>query len=121
MESIESRLRELERTIEYLKYRVELLASIADSEHHPFIFTVLESNLTEHQVIAIYDLMDEASKTIREGKPMGHHQFEQRIYEIVPSHRGDYHFAESIVDTLNDEQRWEEVYQHMKKDGMNLK
>ena len=51
---------------------------------------------------------------------MHHHQFEEAVYEIVPSHKDDYHFAESIISTLNDEHRWEKVHQHMKKDGMNL-
>jgi len=115
-----SRLKDLEKRIEHLEYRVKLLAEIADFERHPFISAVLEANLTESQIRAIYDLMDEALQTIREGKPMNHHEFEERIYEIVPSRRGDYHFAEDVVSTLNDEGRWVEVYKHMKKDGMNI-
>ena len=51
---------------------------------------------------------------------MSHHKFEESIYEVVPSRRGDYHFAEDIVSTLNYEGRWVEVYKHMKKDGMNI-
>ena len=114
------RLQDLKRRIEHLEYRVKLLSEIADFEKHPFIYSVLESNLTESQVKAIFDLMDEALKTIRDGEPMNHNQFEERINAIVPSRRGDYHFAESIVSTLNDEGRWVEVYNHMKKDGMNI-
>ena len=41
-------------------------------------------------------------------------------YEIVPSRRGDYYFAEDIVSTLNYEERWVKVYKHMKKDEMNI-
>jgi len=117
---LENRFEELERRIQHLEYRVKLLAEIADFEKHPFIFTVLESDLGESQVRAIFDLMDKVSKTIKDGKPMSHHKFEESIYEIVPSRRGDYHFAEDIVSTLNDEGRWVEVYKHMKKDGMNI-
>ena len=117
---MENRLIDLERRIEHLEYRVKLLAEISDFEEHPFIYMVLESDLTQSQVRAIFDLMDEVSKTIRNGKPVSHHKFEERIYELVPSHRGDYHFAEDIVSTLNDERRWVEVYRHMKKDGMNI-
>jgi ABC-type phosphate/phosphonate transport system substrate-binding protein len=115
-----SRLKDLEKRIEHLEYRVRLLAQTADFEKYPFIYTVLESDLTESQVRAIFDLMDKVSKTIRDGKPISHHKFEESIYEIVPSRRGDYHFAEDIVSTLNDEGRWVEVYRHMKKDGMNI-
>ena len=32
----------------------------------------------------------------------------------------NYHFAEDIVATLNDSNKYTAVYQHMKKDGMNL-
>lgn len=117
---MEDRFKELERRIQHLEYRVRLLAEIADFERHPFIYTVLESDLTESQVRAIFNLMDEVSKTVRDGKPMSHHKFEESIYEIVSSRRGDYHFAEDIVSTLNDEGRWVEVYRHMKKDGMNI-
>lgn len=51
---------------------------------------------------------------------MSYHKFEERIYEIVPSRRGDYHFAEDIVSTLNDEGTWTEVHRHIRKDGMNI-
>ena len=117
---MEDRLKDLQKRIEHLEYRMKLLSEIADFEKHPFIYTVLESDLTEFQVKAIFDLMDEVSKTIRSGKPMSHHKFEESIYKIVQSHHRDYHFAEDIVSTLNDEGRWVEVYRHMKKDGMNI-
>jgi hypothetical protein len=117
---VEDSFKELNRHIKHLEYRVRLLAEIADFERHPFIYTVLESDLTESQVRAIFDLMDKVSQTIRDGRPISHHKFEESIYEIVPSHRGDYHFAENIVSTLNDEGRWVEVYKHLKKDGMNI-
>ena len=117
---MEGSFKELNRRIKHLEYRVRLLAEIADFERHPFIYTILESDLTESQVKAIFDLMDKVSQTIRNGRPITHHKFEESIYEIVPSRHGDYHFAEEIVSTLNGEGRWVEVYRHMKKDGMNI-
>jgi len=116
----DNRLKDLERRLEHLEYRVKLLAEIADFEKHPFIYTVLEADLTESQVRAIFDQMDKALKTIKNGKPVSHYEFEERIYEIVPNRRGNYHFAEDVVSTLNDEGRWGEVYKHLKKDGMNI-
>lgn len=116
----ESQLRDLEKRIQHLEYRVKLLAEIADFEKHPFIYSILESNLTEKQVKGIFELMDKTLKAIRNEKSINHYQFEEKLYKIVPSHRGDYHFAESIISTLNDEGRWVEVYKYMKKNGMNM-
>lgn len=115
-----NRINDLEKRIEHLEYQVSLLAEIADVETYPFIYAALEANLTKSQVKAIYDLMDEEHQAIKTGKPINHHEFEKRIYEIVPSRRGDYHFAENIVSTLNDKGRWVEIYNHLKKDGMNI-
>lgn len=113
--------RELEARVKLLEERVKMLAEIADSETKPFTFLALESDLSHEQVTKILDLMDKVRKTMKEGKPMHHAQFEQAIYEIVPIHNGDYQFAESVVLTLKDEHRYEDVYKHMKKSGMNLR
>jgi len=112
--------RELETRVKHLEERVEMLAEIADSETKPFTFLALESGLSHEQVKKILDLMERVRDTMKQKKPMHHAQFEQAIYEIVPTHKGDYHFAESVVLTLKDEHRYEDVYKHMKKSGMNL-
>jgi hypothetical protein len=78
-------------------------------------------DLTKEQVEKILDLMDATSKSILDGKPMHHVDFEKHVYEIVPKYKGDYHFAENIVRTLNDTGQYTEVYRHMKKSGMNLR
>ncbi len=78
-------------------------------------------DLTKEQVEKIFDLMDEASTSVLNGKPMRHVDFEKRVYELVPKHSGDYHFAESIVKTLNDTGQYTDVYRHMKESGKNLR
>jgi len=120
MSEIEERLKALEDKVKFLEERIEMLIEIADSEKRPFTYLALEYGLTKEQIERIYDLMDEVSKAIREGKTFHHSEFEDRIYQIVPQRKGDYHFAEEIVSTLNQEGRWQEVYQHMKKSGMNI-
>ena len=110
----------LEKRIRRLEFQIELLREFIVSDINPFIYLVLETGLTEDQYEAILDLMEETLQGIMNGNPMGHGEFEQRVYEIVPSRRGDYHFAESIVRTLKEGTRWEAVYKHMKKDGMNI-
>lgn len=113
MERLEERIRRLE-------FQIELIREFLDSDLHPFIYSVLEAGLTESQHEAILDLMDEARQGIKNGKPMSHSEFEQKVYEIVPTRRRDYHFAEDIVSTLNEEGRYPEVYEHMKKSDMNI-
>ncbi len=115
----EAKIRDLEKRVKHLEERVRMLAEIADSETRPFMFLALESDLSDVQVKKILDLMNKVRNTMKEGKPMHHAEFEKAIYEIVPSKNGDYHFAESIVMTLNDERRYTDVYKHMKKSGMN--
>ena len=116
----EEKIRELERRISHLEERVNILAEIADFEKHPFLYTVLESNLTKEQITKIMDLMDKVEASLKTENPINHIQFERELYRIVPSMNGNFTFAKSIVMTLNDEHRWEAVYQHLKQDGMNI-
>lgn len=122
MSEQEGRIEELEKRVQLLEERVKMLVEIADYDKHPFTYICLEHGLTEAQIKEIFDLMDEVGKAIFDKKtPMSHHEFEERVYQIVPSEKGNYHFAESIVATLNQTGQYTEVYQHMKKSGMNLK
>jgi hypothetical protein len=41
---------------------------------------------------------------------MHHATLEQKVYEIVPSRNGDYHFVENIVICLNDTGQFPKVY-----------
>ena len=111
---------ELENRVKHLEERVKMLVNLADPEKHPFTFLALEANLTHSQVEPIFKLMEKAENSLRTGNPMNHGVFEGRVYEIVPTKNGDYHFAEAIVATLNDTQQYSDVYKHMKKDGMNI-
>ena len=115
-ESIEN----MEKRIENLEYRVRLLSEIVDFEHHPFICTALEANLTEAQVTAIYNLMDQARELIRSGKTVELLQLEAGIFQLIPQQKGNYNFVKDIIGTLNDERRWVEVYNHLKQQGIDI-
>jgi len=118
----ENRIEELEKRVQHLEERVKMLVEIADYEKHPFTYTALEYGLTESQINKIFALMDEVEDAIRSGKkPLNHSEFEDRVYEIVPSRQNDYHFAQDIVSSLNRTHQYQEVYQHMKRSGMNLR
>lgn len=97
-----------------------MILELVDSDKKPFVYSALEHGLTSAQVKKIYDLMDRVRISIKKNKPMNRQDFEDEIYKIIPSRKGDYHFAEEIVSTLNEERRWQDVYLHMKKDGMNI-
>lgn len=116
-----ARLKELENRIQRLEERVRMLVQIANSEKDEFIYFALEKHLRDAQIKAICDLMNEVSESLKTAKPMSHSDFEDRVYQIVPIHSGDYHFAEDIVRILTKKDAWLEVYEHMKKSGMNLK
>jgi hypothetical protein len=117
---MDEKIEGLEKRVKHLEERVSMLAEIADSKGHPFLFSVLESNLTEEQVHRIYDLMGKVETSLKSKTPMNHNQFENELYRIVPSMNRNFTFAKSIVMTLHDEHQFEAVYQHLKKDGMNI-
>jgi tetrahydromethanopterin S-methyltransferase subunit B len=112
---------ELKKRVDELEDKVHRLLQISDPERHPFTYLTVEMDLTKEQVAKLFDLMDEASKSLLSGKPMHHVEFEKRVYEMVPKYNGDYHFAESIIRTLNDTGQYTDVYRYMKKSGMNLR
>jgi len=110
----------IEKRLENLEYRVRLLSEIADFEKHPFIYTVLEANLTEAQVKAIFDLMDQAVEIIRSGKKIEILKLENGFFEIIPEQKGNYHFVKDIICSLKDEGRWVEVYNNLKESGTDV-
>jgi hypothetical protein len=122
MSKQKSRIEELEKRVQHLEDQIEMMLELVDDDKYPFMYLALESGLTKSQINQIFDLMEEVSRaTSTDKKPMSHSEFENRIYQIVPTHKGDYHLAESIVRSLNSKGQYTEVYQHMKKSGMNLK
>ena len=112
---------DLQEQISQLTYRQELLMRLVDPQTSPFSYLLLEAKATRDQEKQVMDLMDSIRKMLAAGQtPLSHGEFEQRIYEIIPSHNGDYHFAEGIVSTLKEENKWTEVFDYYKNNGMNL-
>ena len=118
--NLELHIRELEEKVKLLEERIEMLASIADFEKHPFIFTALEYRLSRDDVKKIYGLMEFYRKRISDGATVTYSEFEREIYKEIPSLKGNFLFAKSIVMTLNDEKLYTEVYEDLKKSGMNI-
>jgi hypothetical protein len=117
----ENRIDDLAKRVQHLEDKVEMIRELIDDEKFPFMYLALESGLTMAQVNSILDLMQEVSDSITEKQnPMSRSQFEERIYQIVPTHENDYHFAQSVVRTLQRNGQFVEVYNHMKNKGMNI-
>ncbi len=113
-------LQELSVRVGKLEGQVRMLSQIADFEKHPFLFSILESDLSIEQKDAIMKLACRVQDTLKSAKPMNHVQFENELYKIAPSENGNYEFAKTIVMTLHDEGLFVDVYNHFKKDGMNI-
>ncbi|MFW6110763.1 MAG: hypothetical protein ACOC6H_01870 [Thermoproteota archaeon] len=118
--SVEDRIEHLEKEIRYLKNRISMLIHIADPRRSPFTYLALEFGLTKEQIDEIYDLMDRTRESIEKGNPINSTEFEEEVYRIAPSQRGHHHFPEAIVRTLNEEGKYRDVYEYMKKRGMKL-
>jgi hypothetical protein len=81
---------------------------------------LIDADATESQERALFDLFDDAQVQIHKGTPMSHGEFERRVYDIFPIQNGDYHSAEGFVTAAAREGKWIEVYEHMRRTGMNL-
>ena len=112
---------DLKELVSLNEFRIKMLMELVDPDDKPFAYHVLKGELSETQYMEIMDLMQSISEKIQEGRtPINHQEFEMRVYEIAPQHDGDHHYVEGIVSTLNEEGRFQTVYEHMKHSGMNI-
>lgn len=100
-----SRIEELEKRIEMLEFRQQLLFDNDDLSRLLF-----EYNITHQQYRDIMDLMDSYRDDIDHKRDVNNSAFEDAIYKIVPEHSGDYHMCEYIARAFMDTGRWEEVF-----------
>jgi len=107
---------ELETRIKRLEYRVKELVGLVDDEKDAFSHFILSEELKEEDSDAIFDLMNKTRSEIDAGSPPSFTEFEDRVYRIIPSRRNDYHFVARLVRSLK---RYEDVYNHLKSQGMN--
>lgn len=108
--SIEERILALEEeneklrdNLDFLSFRIELLAEGTNSTRLLF-----EYKISHDQYTCIMDLMDEFRKKINQKEEVSHSEFETRISEITGNR--DYHLAESLSQAFMEDGRWEEVF-----------
>lgn len=100
-----SKIEELEKKIEMLEFRQQLLFDNDDLSRLLF-----EYNITHQQYRDIMDLMDSYRDDIDNNRNVDNSAFEDAIYKIVPEHSGDYHMCEYLARAFMDTGRWEEVF-----------
>ncbi|MDG6905028.1 MAG: DUF1878 family protein [Nitrososphaerota archaeon] len=110
----------IEERIKELEFKIENLLQLVDIRRAPFSYLVVENNLTKEQVDEIYLLMDDFTTYIHAGQKARLADFERELYKIVPSKDRDYHFAADVVGSLHDEEKYAELYDALKRRGMNV-
>lgn len=94
-----------EERLDFIEFRQQLLFDNDDLSRLLF-----EYQITQGEYRAIMDLMDELRSILDKHQKIYSGDFERRIYEIVPSCNGDYHFCEFIAKAFYEDGRWEEVF-----------
>lgn len=105
IESLEIQNEELKNKIEFLEFRLELIAE--ESKVNNVLFS---RKINQMQYRAIMDIMDEFRENIDNDNKVNHGSFEQQIYEVLPDNHGDYHLCEEIAKAFMEDGRWEEVF-----------
>ncbi|MDN4492877.1 DUF1878 domain-containing protein [Ureibacillus aquaedulcis] len=96
----------LEERLDFIEFRQELL--FENSEKSRLLF---ESDVTRDEYQAIVDVFSEFSRKIDSGEKVFHSSYEQSIYQAVPHHKGNYHFAENLALTNYEQGSWKEVFE----------
>ncbi|WHY88720.1 DUF1878 domain-containing protein [Neobacillus novalis] len=96
----------VDERLDFLEFRQELL--FEDSGLSRLLF---EYKVTREQYNAIMDIFDAYRNKIEAGENVHHGLFEQRIYQVVPQHDGNYHFAEFLAQENHRRGSWEEVFE----------
>lgn len=107
-EKLLQRIKELEGKIENLSFRQELLFSNTSVDR-----ILYEYEISRKQYNLIMDLMDKYKTKIDNKENVNHSIFESEMYEIVPQHKSNYHFVESLTKAFWENDRWEEVFNEL--------
>lgn len=96
----------LEERLDFIEFRQQLLF-----DNDAVSRMLFEYNVTRQQYRAIMDVFDEYRNKIEAGEDVSHGIYEQQIYNVVPQHDMNYHFAEAIAQTFHEADRWTEVFE----------
>ena len=108
LEEVEQTNAELKKEIDFLKFRIELVATKSNANQ-----ILYEYDVNREQYNAIMDLMEDIRKALDEHKEYTHGTFEEKISAIFSNEKNlkyDYHFAEAIAQAFMEDGRWKEVF-----------
>lgn len=93
----------LSKRIDFLEFRVELLA-----ENSNVSSLLFECKITKDQYNQIMDLMDSLRKKLDNKQEVSNIDYENEVSKITGNQ--DYHFAELLAMAFMEDGRWEEVF-----------
>ena len=105
IEYLEQENKELRQQIDFLSFRLDLIANKT-----PVTELLYECNVTHEQYTKIMDLMDSLRAKLDRGEKIFSGEYETEMKEIMHDPKYDYHFAEAMARAFMEERRWEEVF-----------
>ncbi|MED1603040.1 DUF1878 domain-containing protein [Alkalihalophilus marmarensis] len=106
----------LEERLDLIEFRQRLLFDNDD-----FSRLMFDHDVTRKQLAGILDLFSSLRNRIDDGEEVSSSRYELNIYELVPQHEHNYHFAESVAQTLHEAGRFEEVFEELYGDTPKFK
>ena len=118
-----TRIAKLEQEVAELKRTIGRVFTVLDisTAQEPFLRLMISLNATETQESAVYNLMGKVDAQLSQGEEtMDHVKFCEQVHEIFPDQQPQ-QLAEAIVTRLARDGGWDQVYQHLRQSGMNLR
>ena len=119
-----TRIAKLEQEVAALKRLLTRVFTVLDvsTDKEPFLRLMISLDATEAQEAEVYNLMGKVDEQLSqsEAAAVDHLAFCERVHEIFPSQQPQ-HLAEAIVTRLARDGGWDEVYEHLRQSGMNLR
>lgn len=99
---------EIMERLDFIEFRQELMFTNTELDR-----SIFEYKINRAQYGAIMNLMDEYRSMIEQGKGCSNGSFEQKMYEILPEHNGNYHMCEELAKNFMLNGQWEEVFMNL--------
>ena len=102
----------VEERLDFIEFRMDLLR-----EGTEFAKLIYDCNVTKSQLDELYDILDDIQGKIDNGLDVSSSEYESQVLNVVDHRKLDYHFCESFVRLLWEEQRYEDVFPALYKDS----
>ena len=96
---------EINDRLDNIEFRMDLLR-----DGSPFSQYLYDCKITQKQLDALYDLMDELQEKVDKGMEISSASYETKALRIVDNRTLDYHFCELFARLLWEDERYVEVF-----------